>query len=80
MRLPTEEMRRFLIQQDHPLATVGQLVCRHQPGQSGADHDDIGAVVFLRGGHGAPPRFAVPFCPSLGARGRAAQSLRVALP
>ena len=58
MGLPADEMSRLLFQQDHPLAAIRQLIGRNQTCQTGPDHDDIGVVVALCGGHGAPPSVA----------------------
>ena len=36
-----EALFAFLVQQDHPLAGIGNLGSRHQPRQATADHDHV---------------------------------------
>ena len=64
--LAAEGRLGLLLEQDHPLAGVGQLGGGHQPGQTGPHDDDVGLAAFsvltvatLAGRPGAPsPRGA----------------------
>ena len=60
-RLPAEGRLGLLVEQDHPLAGVGQLGGGDQSGQAGAHDDDIG---LLDGAHGPTLAGATPRRPS----------------